>query len=87
MNNKLYHYDLAYFNEGEFRINSNLEVFFGKKEIGVLEIIHNNDPEGDDEIACFLPGHVGFQHPFVHDAATACKTIYQEYNSQNHKTN
>ncbi len=85
MNNKLYHTDLANYTEGDFKINSRLEVFFGKKQIGKVRIVENLHPEGDDEILCFLPGNVGFKHYPVYDAGIACETIYEKYYSQNSK--
>jgi len=82
MNNKLYHADLAHYSEGDFRINSDLEVYFGKEQIGCVRIIEHQHPEGDDEIACFLPGMVNFQHYPVWDAGSACQTIYEKYYEQ-----
>lgn len=81
MNKKLYHLDLANYSEGDFRINSDLEVFFGKEKIGNVRIIENDHPEGDDEIALFLPGMVSFSHYPVYDASIACQTIYEKYYS------
>lgn len=83
MNNKLYHTDLINFTEGDFRINSHLEVFFGKEQIGNVRIVESTHPGGDDEIVCFLPGCVGFQHYPVSDPGSACQTIYEKYYSQN----
>jgi len=85
MNKKLYHSDLSSFTEGDFRINSDLEVYFGKEQIGNVRIVKNDHPEGDDEIACFLPGCVGFQHYPVYDAGSACQTIYEKYYSQKNR--
>lgn len=82
MNNKLYHADLANYTEGDFRINSDLQVFFGKEQIGNVYIVKNDHPEGDDEIVCLLPGCVGFQHYPVYDASSACITIYEKYYQQ-----
>lgn len=82
MNNKLCYQDLKNYNEGGFRINSSLEVFFAREQIGNVRIVENSHPEGDDEIICFLPGCVGFQHYPVYDAGSACKTIYEKYYSQ-----
>lgn len=85
MKNKLYHFDLSSYNEGEFSINSSLEVFYGKEQIGNVGIAEYNDPEADDEIVCFLPGWIGFQHYPVSDASGACKIIYEEYYSQKNR--
>ena len=85
MNNKLQHADLARYSDGDFRINSDLEVFFGKEQIGNVRIVESTHPEGDDEIACFLPGHVGFQHYPVSDPGSACQTIYEKYYSQKNR--
>jgi hypothetical protein len=82
MNNKLYNTDLAHYSDGDFRINYSLEVFFGKEQIGSVRIVENKDPESDDEIVCFLPGGIGFQHYPIFDAESACQTIYKEYYSQ-----
>lgn len=79
MNKKIEHSDLKNFKEGDFRINSDLEVFFGKQEIGSIRIIKHEHPEGDDEIVCFLPGGMGFQHYPVSDAGSACQTIYDKF--------
>lgn len=85
MNSKLYHGDVANFREGDFRINSDLEVFFGNELIGGIRIVENDHPEGDDKIACFLPGFVGFQHYPVYDTSSACQTIYEKFYAKRRK--
>lgn len=78
---KINYNDLRNFRLGDFRINPFLEVFFGKEQIGEIKIISNNHPEGDDEIACFLFGGIGFQHHPVNDPGIACQIIYDEFYS------
>jgi hypothetical protein len=75
--NKLKYSEVSNFTHGSFIINEYLEVFFKDEQIGSIEIIegHNND----DFIACFLPGHVSFQHRPVSDVLNACKLLYTVY--------
>lgn len=86
MNNKIYYQDLKNYREGDFEINADLEVFFAKEHIGHIVVVINDHPEGDDELSCFLPGFVGFQHYPVSNASIACQTIYEKYYSQNNQT-
>jgi hypothetical protein len=79
MNNKILYQDLKNYRDGDFRINSDLEVFFGGEQIGEICIVKNDHPEGDDEIACFLPGGISFQHYPVSDPGIACLEIYEKY--------
>lgn len=85
MNNKILYQDLKNYREGDFRINSDLEVFFGKEQIGELRIIEHQHEEGDDEIACFLPGGIGFQHYPVSTASGACQELYEKYYEQKNR--
>lgn len=79
MNKKIDYQDVKNYHEGDFSINSDLEVFFGSEQIGEIRIVKHDHPEGDDEIACFLPGGVGFQHYPVTTASGACQELYEKY--------
>jgi hypothetical protein len=85
MNNKLYYQDFKNYHEGDFHINADLEVFFGKEQIGEVKICENQHPEGDDDVVCFLPGGLHFQHYPVSDPGSACQVIYEKYYSQKNR--
>jgi len=87
MNKKLYYQDFKNYREGDFRINASLEVFFGNEQIGEVRIVNSDHPEGDDEVACFLPGFIAFQHYPVYDPGSACQTIYEKYYEQKNRRN
>lgn len=79
MNKKIDYQDVKNYHEGDFRINSDLEVFFGGEQIGEIRIVKHDHPEGDDGLACFLPGGLYFQQYPVSDPGIACQVIYEKY--------
>lgn len=75
------HFDLINANIPEFRINSDLEVFFGNTQIGHFRINKNHDPEGDDVILLFLPGMV-YLDIHTDDIDDACAQLLEQHNNE-----